>query len=108
MQMVLLTGYRYLDFSPKDDPDKKIKGYSVYLCAKTGEEKDGVYGVMPISDGGKRFLSASLCEKLGIDGKFLSENLYDFVGVDFDINGKFTSFCALTDDEKKQNSDYPF
>lgn len=108
MQMVLLTGYRYCDFSPKDDPNKRIKGYSVYLCTKTGDEKDGVYGVMPISDGGKRFINADLCDRLGITSKFLSDNLYDFIGVDFDINGKFTEFRALTADEKRNNPDYPF
>lgn len=108
MQLVLLTGFKRLDFSPKDEPDKRIKGYNVFLCAKTGEEKDGVYGVMPISDGGKRFLGDALCEKLGVDRTLLTQNLYDFFAVEFDINGKFTSFRALTEEEKKKMDDYPF
>lgn len=108
MTLVLLTGFRYIDFSPRDDPNKRIRGYNVYLCAPGGRAEDGYLGVMPISDGGKRFISEALCVKLNLTRKTLDDCLYDFIVVNFDINGKFTEFRPLTKEEKQNNPDYPF
>lgn len=108
MTLVLLTGYHYMDFSPKDEPDKRIKGFNVYLCAPAGNAENGWAGVVPVSDGGKRFIGESACKYLGITREMLNDCLYDFIGVNFDINGKFTEFRPLTADEKRNNPDYPF
>ena len=44
---------------------------------------------------------------MGLSKKFLDENLYDFINVDIDVNGKIAGVAALTDEERSA-PDYPF
>lgn len=90
MTKVLLTGYKRLDFSPKDDPGKRIKGFSLYL-ASSPDPDSGIVGFVPVSDGGKRFLNDSVCQKLGIDEQFLSDYLNQPLYMDVDFNGRIIS-----------------
>lgn len=103
MSKVLLTGYRELDFTPKDDPNKRIRGFNVFLCVK---DNDSV-GFVPVDNGGKRFIGEQACQSLGITKKFLDENLLDVINMDVDFNGKIISCSALTD-EQRSDPDYPF
>ena len=32
MSKVFLSGYKPLDFPAKDDPNRRIKGYNLFLC----------------------------------------------------------------------------
>lgn len=104
MAMVFLSGYRPLDFHPQDDPTRTIKGFNLFLCMHA---RDTV-GVVPVSDGGKRFIGEKACSEVGITQKFLDDNLYDFINLDIDFNGKIVGCAALTEEEKKNNPDYPF
>lgn len=103
MIRVFLSGYRRLDFPAKDDPSRQIKGYSIFICTP----KDDGFGVFPVDDGGKRFISDAAALNMGLSKKFLDEHLYDFINVDIDVNGKIAGIEALSDEEKKAD-DYPF
>lgn len=103
MIRVFLSGYRRLDFPAKDDPNRQIKGYSMFICTP----KDDGFGVFPVDDGGKRFVSDAAALNMGLSKKFLDENLYDFINVDIDVNGKIAGIAALTDEERSA-PDYPF
>lgn len=103
MAMVFLMGYRPLDFHPQDDPTKTIKGFNLFL----GVSARDTLGVVPVSDGGKRFIGERLAQDIGVTKKFLDDNLYDFINLDIDFNGKIIDCAALTDDQKN-SAEYPF
>lgn len=103
MAMVFLMGYKWLDFPPKDDPNKRIKGFSIFL----GIQERDTYGVVPVGDGGKRFVNETLAQRLGLNSKFFEDNLYDFINVDINFDGKVVGVSALTE-EQKQSPYYPF
>lgn len=81
---IFLMGYRKLDFADKNQPDRRVKGFSLYL----GQEADGVVGVLPVSDGGKRFINSDQCSKLGVTEKWLNDRIGDFIDVDINFDGK--------------------
>ena len=103
MSKVFLSGYKPLDFPAKDDPNRRIKGYNLFLCTQA---KDTI-GVVPVSDGGKRFISDAAALDMGMSKQFLDDNLYDFINLEIDFNGKIIGCPAFTDEEKKAD-DYPF
>ena len=81
---VLLTGWQFMDFPARDDPSKRIQGFSLYLAI----EKEYVNGFVPVSDEGKRFLTMNAANKYGITEKFLSEHELGLLDIDVDFNGK--------------------
>lgn len=81
---VLLTGWQYMDFPARDDPNKKIQGYNLYLAI----EKEHVNGFIPVSDEGKRFISLTSANKLGVSQSFLAQHELNLLDVDVDFNGK--------------------
>lgn len=83
---VFLTGWQYMDFPARDDPSKKIQGYSLFLAI----EKEHVNGFVPVSDEGKRFLSMTLANKFGITQQFLKEHELGLLDIDVDFNGKIS------------------
>ena len=44
---------------------------------------------------------------MGMSKQFLDDNLYDFINLEIDFNGKIIGCSAFTDEEKKAD-DYPF
>ena len=92
---IFLMGYRKLDFEDKQQPGRRVQGFSLYL----GQEVDGVVGVVPVSDGGKRFINADKSSKLGITEKWLTDRIGDFINVDTDFDGKIV-FVSDIDDNK--------
>lgn len=105
MVRVFLNGYTRLDFPAKDDPNRQIKGYNLFICSFS--QKEGSFGVFPVDNGGKRFISDAAALDMGMSKKFLDENLYDFINIDIDVNGKIVGCAALTDEERSA-PDYPF
>lgn len=103
MAMVFLMGYKWLDFPPKDDPNKRIKGFSIFL----GIPDRDTIGVVPVGDGGKRFINETLVQRLGLNSNFFEDNLFDFINVDINFDGKVAGVSALTE-EQRQSSEYPF
>ena len=90
---IFLMGYRKLDFADKQQPDRRVQGFSLFL----GQEADDVVGVLPVSDGGKRFINAAKASKLGITEKWLSDRIGDFIYVDTDFDGKIVDISDYND-----------
>ena len=51
-------------------------------------EKEHVNGFIPVSDEGKRFISLTSANKLGVSQSFLAQHELNLLDVDVDFNGK--------------------
>lgn len=93
---IFLLGYRKLDFSDSKDPDRKIQGFSLFLA----QEAEGVEGVVPVSNEGKRFLSSTVAKKIGITDNWLDDRIDSFIDIDINFDGKIVDISDY-DSEKK-------
>lgn len=98
---IFLMGYRKLDFADKEDPNRRITGFNLYLAH---EEKD-VVGVIPVSKEGKRFLTAVLAKQLGITEQWLDSRIDSFIDIDINFDGKIVDIRDYVDpaDDSKKN-----
>lgn len=94
---IFLMGYRSVDFEDKQQPGRRVQGFSLYL----GQEANGVTGVIPVSDGGKRFINADRCSKIGLTENWLKDRIGDFINVDIDFDGKVVLISDLDDDKSE-------
>lgn len=90
---IFLLGYRKLDFPDKNDPDRRVTGYSLFLA----READDVFGVLPLSKEGKRFLNAATAKKIGITDQWLADHIDDFIDVSTDFDGKIVDISEYND-----------
>lgn len=97
---IFLMGYKYMDFSDKDDPSRRITGYNLFLA----QEGDDVVGVFPVSKEGKRFLTAAKANQLGITIQWLDDRIDGFIDIDINFDGKIVDirdYVEPTADSKK-------
>lgn len=82
---VNLCGVRDLDFQTKDGDT--IKGIKIFFSY----EEDGVAGYATDS----KFVSGSLCDRLGLSFKVLKDYVGQVVEIDVNLNGKITGISAV-------------
>lgn len=83
--VVNLCGVRDLDFKDKDG--NQIKGLKIFISY----EDPNVTGY--VTD--NKFLSGSLCSKLGVDYRTLSSYVGQVVDIECDLSGKILSISAV-------------
>ncbi len=92
---IFLMGYRKLDFADNKDPDRRITGYSLFLA----QESEGVVGVLPVSNDGKRFLNAARAKQIGITDQWLDDRIDGFIDIEIDFDGKIVDISDYSDDK---------
>lgn len=92
---IYFLGYHYMDFPDRQDPTRRVQGYNLYFAQESSE----VVGVIPVSNGGKRFLSAAKAGQLGITQTWLNGRLGDFVNVEIDFDGKIVSISDCSENK---------
>lgn len=98
---IFLLGYKYMDFPDKEDPKRRITGYSLYLA----QEADDIVGVLPVSKEGKRFLTAAKAKQLGITNQWLDDRIDGFIEIEINFDGKIVDirdYVESSDDSKKK------
>lgn len=95
---IFFLGYRKIDFEDKEQPGRRITGFSLYFA----QEQDQVSGVVPVSNNGKRFLNAARAKQIGITDQWLESHIGDFIDVSTDFDGKIVDIADY--DDKKSAS----
>ena len=94
---IFLLGYRKLDFEDKENPERRITGYSLFLA----QEAQGVVGVLPVSKEGKRFLNAATAKRIGITDQWLDDHIDDFIDISTDFDGKIIDISEYNDQKSE-------
>lgn len=81
---IFLMGYYFMDFPDSKDPSRRVQGFNLYLA----QEVKDVVGVRPVSNDGKRFLTAVKAKQLGISDVWLDDHIDGFIDIDIDFDGK--------------------
>lgn len=92
---IFLMGYHFMDFPDSKDPNRRIQGYNLFLA----QEAKDVVGVKPVSNEGKRFLTAVKAKQLGINDDWLDDHIDDFINIEIDFDGKIIDISDHSSDK---------
>lgn len=92
---IFLIGYLPMDFPDSKDPTRRIQGRNLYLA----EEAEGVVGVRPVSNDGKRFLTDVKAKQLGITNAWLDDHIDGFINIDINFDGKIVDISEYSENK---------